>query len=114
LLLAALLVGWLPSAYSSFVIVATGSFTTSALLFAAVLLVCGVVVLTVPSLSTLFGFLGMVISTLALLGALGGFLIGTVIGCLGGLLSFAWSPPSAVTETGPAETGDDGSTAGDR
>lgn len=101
LMCAAGLVGYLPAAYGDVVVVASGSFTGSALLFAALLLLCGLVVLAVPSLSSLFGLLGMALSTVALLGALGGLLLGTLVGGLGGLLAFAWQPPA---ETGP-ETG---------
>jgi len=93
LVLSSLLTGYLPAAYDSFVFVPTGSFTTSAVLFAVLLLLCGVTVLTFPSVSGLFGFLGMLLSSLALLGALGGFVVGTVTGGLGGVLAFAWKPP---------------------
>ena len=93
LVLSAVFTGYLPAAYDRFVFVPTGRFTTSAVLFAVVLLLCGVTVMTFPSVSGLFGILGMLVSTLALLGALGGFLLGTVLGGLGGVLSFAWQPP---------------------
>ncbi|MFB6178744.1 MAG: DUF6114 domain-containing protein [Halorientalis sp.] len=93
LILSAVFTGYLPAVYDRFLIFPAGSFTTTALLFALLLLLCGVTVLTFPSVSGLFGFLGMLVSTLALLGALGGFLIGSILGGLGGVLSFAWKPP---------------------
>jgi hypothetical protein len=93
LVLSALFTGYLPAAYDRFLFFPTGSFTTTAVLFAVLLLLCGVTVLTFPAASGLVGFLGILFSTLALLGALGGFLVGTVLGGLGGVLSFAWKPP---------------------
>ena len=93
LVLSALVTGYFPAAYDQFFLFPTGRFTTTAVLFAVLLLLCGVTVLTFPSVSGLFGFLGMLISTLALLGALGGFLAGTVLGGVGSVLSFAWKPP---------------------
>lgn len=93
LVLSGLLTAYLPAAYSSFIVISTGSFTGPAVMFGVLLLLCGATVILFPEMSGLFGFLGMLIATLALLGALGGFLLGTLLGCLGGLLSFAWSAP---------------------
>jgi hypothetical protein len=110
LVLSGLLTAYLPAAYSSFIVISTGSFTGPAVMFGVLLLLCGATVILFPDMSGLFGFLGMLIATLALLGALGGFLIGTLCGCLGGLLSFAWSAPDdegggddGQSETNPAE-----------
>lgn len=97
LLVAGVLTGYLPSAYGSFVAIATGSFTGPAVLFGVAFVVCGVVALGAPSLSQLFGLLGMFLSALAVLGALGGFLVGSLLGGFGGLLTFAWTRPSGAT-----------------
>lgn len=92
LVVSAFVTGYFPAAYDRFLFFPAGRFTTTAVLFAVLLLLCGLTVLTFPSMSGLFGFLGMLLATLALLGALGGFLAGTLIGGLGGVLSFAWKP----------------------
>jgi hypothetical protein len=99
LLVSGLLTGCLPVAYRDLLFIATGPFTGSAILFGSVLVVCGLTVLTFPSMSTLVGGLGMVVSTAAILGALGGFVVGSLVGGIGGVLCFAWQPPAASTES---------------
>ncbi|MFB6164646.1 MAG: DUF6114 domain-containing protein [Haloarculaceae archaeon] len=105
LVVAALLIGYLPAEYGRFLLFATGSFTGTALLFASLILGCGLLSLAVPRLASLLGLLGMLLSTVALLGALGGFVVGTVVGGVGGLLCFAWTPPEDAvgTDAGPGD-----------
>lgn len=95
LLVAAVLTGYLPWRYERLVVIAAGSFTGPALVIALCLAACGLVVLAAPSVAGLFGLLGMALSAVAIVGALGGFLVGTLLGGLGGLLCFAWTPPAS-------------------
>ncbi|SDG09916.1 DUF6114 domain-containing protein [Halorientalis regularis] len=93
LLVAGLLTAYLPAAYDEFLLFAAGSFTGSALLFGGSLVVCGLLVFAVPSLSSVLGGLGILVATVSLFGALGGFVVGSVLGGLGGILAFAWTAP---------------------
>ncbi|WP_336000915.1 DUF6114 domain-containing protein [Halorientalis halophila] len=95
----------LPVVFERFLLFTMGSFTGSALLFGASLVVCGLLVLTVPSLSSVLGGLGIVLATVSLFGALGGLVIGSVLGGLGGVLAFAWTGDS---ERGAEGEGRDG------
>ncbi len=93
LLVAGLLTATLPVAYDDFLLFAAGSFTGSALLFGGSLVVCGLLVFAVPSLSSVLGGLGILLATVSLVGALGGFVVGSVLGGFGGILVFAWTAP---------------------
>lgn len=104
LVIAGLLTVYLPITYDHLLVIATGSFTGSALLFGALVLLCGLTVLTIPRLSTVFGLLGVLLSVVAIFGALGGFLIGSLLGGLGGVLSFAWRAPTGETDGGERTT----------
>lgn len=58
------------------------------------LLLCGVVLLRFPALHALAGIAATALSVLALLTTnLGGLLLGTGCGILGGCLAFSWAPP---------------------
>lgn len=93
LLVAALLIGYIPIHFTSELMFIGGSFTIVGLLFAVLLGFCGLAALRWPHLSTMFGVLGIALSTLSLIGALGGFLIGMVLGTAGGILCYAWEVP---------------------
>lgn len=52
-----------------------------------------------PHLSTLLGILIMFSAILSIMGAMGGFIIGTILGIIGGSLCIAWKPyPKAKKE----------------
>jgi hypothetical protein len=58
------------------------------------LLLCGVVLLRLPSLHAIVGVAATVLSVLALLTCdFGGLLAGTACGIVGGCLAFSWTPP---------------------
>jgi hypothetical protein len=69
-----------------------GSTIWAALLVGALLLVMGIVQMFVPSLSTFTGGVGMVLSLISIIVALGGFIIGMLLGLIGGALGVAWRP----------------------
>lgn len=69
-----------------------GSTIWAALLVGALLLVMGVVQMFVPSLSTFTGGVGIVLSIISIIVALGGFVIGMLLGIIGGALGVAWRP----------------------
>lgn len=55
-------------------------------------LLMGVLSYIMPRLSTLLGILAIFASVLSIMGALGGFLIGTILGIIGGSMLIAWKP----------------------
>jgi hypothetical protein len=66
----------------------------------APLLACGLVLLRLPALHSVVGILATGLSIVALLTCnIGGLLIGTACGILGGCLAFSWKPPADSTDT---------------
>ncbi|WHY79103.1 DUF6114 domain-containing protein [Neobacillus sp. WH10] len=55
-------------------------------------LLMGVLSYIMPRLSPLLGILAIFASVLSIMGALGGFLIGTILGIIGGSMLIAWKP----------------------
>lgn len=93
LLAAGLIIAYIPLALATELLFVGGSYTVIGLLFAAGVFVCGIGALLEPSQSSAFGFGGIVFSLLSLFGALGGFLVGMLLGIIGGNLCIAWTPP---------------------
>lgn len=56
-------------------------------------------------LSTLLGGAGVLFSLLSVFSALGGFVTGTVLGVVGGVICIVWQPPPADPES-PTESDD--------
>ncbi|EKN68764.1 hypothetical protein BABA_11946 [Neobacillus bataviensis LMG 21833] len=81
---------------------APGSMIVIGLLLGGLTLLMGVLGYFMPKLSTLLGIVGIFASVLSIMGALGGFLIGTILGIVGGAMMIAWKPIMA-----PADTQDD-------
>lgn len=94
----AALIAILPLQFEQLLMFTAGSFTSKGVLFAILVLLCGLSALVFPELSSVVGGLGMLLSTLSLFGALGGFVIGALLAGVGGLLVFAWQPPEDVEE----------------
>lgn len=78
---------------------APGSMIVVGLLLGGLTLLMGVLSLIMPKLSTLLGLIAILSASLSIMGALGGFLIGTVLGIIGGALCIAWKPEFALKET---------------
>jgi hypothetical protein len=74
----------------------------------AMLLLCGVGTWMTPNLRLFYGILGSLVAVYSMIGVnFGGFVIGLLLGIVGGALSIAWSPvtPAAsAVATGDAET----------
>ena len=121
LLVSGLAMGFIPVVAAGTLPFAVGSFSGSALLFAVLLMVCGLCALTFPRLSSVVGLSGMLLSVLSVFGALGGYLVGSFFGGVGGLLAFAWRAPTVeeikaqygtVDEATPPETDEEAALAG--
>ncbi len=78
----------------------------SALLIAALLLICAVSLWIRPQYRVAAGVTAILVSLVALVNSnLGGFLVGTALGLVGGALALAWAPPSADEENRGREDG---------
>jgi len=69
--------------------------------------ICGIIILvgaymvnTRPSSHTLWGIVILAVSTASLFEG-GGFLIGAILGALGGIFAITWKPPVAAGAKGP-------------
>lgn len=67
-----------------------GSLVFVGFLFGGLLLIIGILALFYPQFSTVFGIITIFISVLSIMGALGGFLIGTILGIIAGSLCIGW------------------------
>ncbi|WP_194419916.1 DUF6114 domain-containing protein [Microbacterium abyssi] len=64
------------------------------------LLLLGVLAITMPAHHVFYGVLSLAVGLYALVGVnLGGFLLGTIIACVGGVLVVAWMTPEARAES---------------
>jgi hypothetical protein len=103
LLLGGATIGYVPAQFASELLLIGGAFTVIGLVLAVAVAFCGVAALAKPRFSTVFGTLGIVFSTLSLFGALGGLLVGMVVGTAGGILCYAWEPPEGYETATLAE-----------
>ncbi|MFB6178748.1 MAG: DUF6114 domain-containing protein [Halorientalis sp.] len=97
LMLAGLIIGWVPIQFATELAVIGGAFTVIGLVFAVMVFLTGAFALARPEMSTIFGILGIALSILSLVGALGGLFVGMLIGIAGGNLCIAWQNPNPKT-----------------
>lgn len=90
LVLASLVIAWIPINIAPDTILIGETLSPIGLLFAALVFLCGIFALTRPGNADIFGVFGVLFSIFSLYGALGGFLIGTALGIIGGVLCYAW------------------------
>lgn len=67
-----------------------GSIAIIGLLFGGLITLIGIIALFFPNASKILGIFAIFLSILSVIGALGGFLFGTLIGIIGGALLMAW------------------------
>jgi hypothetical protein len=97
-IISGLIILWVP--VQLYEVAATpGSMIVVGLLLGGITLLMGVLSYIMPKLSTLLGILAILSSALSIMGALGGFLIGTILGIIGGSLCIAWNPEPGTKET---------------
>jgi hypothetical protein len=100
-ILSGLMILWVPlNLYLSTFL--PGSIAIIGLLFGGLITLIGILALFFPSASKILGIVAIFLSILSVIGALGGFLIGTVFGIIGGALLMAWvlAPAQAAVEMG--------------
>ena len=69
---------------------APGNMVVIGLIFGGLIILMGVLGYFYPKFNVVFGIVTIFLSVLSVMGALGGFLIGTILGIVGGSLSIAW------------------------
>ncbi|MGC4896154.1 DUF6114 domain-containing protein [Micromonospora sp. DT31] len=84
----------------------------AAYLVPAVLVICGVLLITTPQQRVFYALLSLLLGLVSWLTSnLGGFLIGMLLALVGGALAFAWTPTgrrvAPATVPGPREPADD-------
>lgn len=88
-ILAALIILYVPVQLFAIAFI-PGSLVFIGFLFSGFLLIVGIFSYIYPQFSTIFGVLTIFLSILSIMGALGGFIIGTIIGIIAGALCIAW------------------------
>jgi hypothetical protein len=84
LMLAGGLIGYVPLQFAFELMLVGGSYTVVGVTWAVGVFLTGAFALYRPEFSTMLGVLGVALSILSLLGALGGVLLGMVLGIVGG------------------------------
>lgn len=104
-IISGLMISWVPlNLYLSTFL--PGSIAIIGLLFGGLLILIGIVAIFFPNASKILGIFTIFLSILSVIGALGGFLFGTIFGIFGGALLMAWSlAPVKVKVTPPTEMG---------
>ncbi|MFC4618792.1 DUF6114 domain-containing protein [Camelliibacillus cellulosilyticus] len=115
-LLAGLFILWIPLQLYA-VAFAPGNFAFIGFLFGGLIIILAILGYIFPQFSIVFGVLTIFLAVLSIMGALGGLVIGTILGIIGGSLSIAWKKdvvPIKEADTGKEErqeiaaTGDSG------
>lgn len=88
-LLAGLLILYIPLQLYAIALI-PGRLVFIGFLFAGLILILGILAYIYPQFSTVFGVVTIFLSVLSIMGALGGFIIGTVLGIIGGSFLIAW------------------------
>jgi hypothetical protein len=102
-IISGLMISWVPlNLYLSTFL--PGSIAIIGLLFGGLLILIGIVAIFFPNASKILGIFTIFLSILSVIGALGGFLFGTIFGIFGGALLMAWRlAPVKVKVTPPTE-----------
>jgi hypothetical protein len=76
-----------------------GSFAFIGFLFGGLVLIMGVLSFIYPQFSTILGIITIFLSILSIVGALGGFLFGTILGIIGGALCIGYEKQAVSSNT---------------
>ncbi|WP_449619851.1 DUF6114 domain-containing protein [Robertmurraya sp. Marseille-Q9965] len=105
-ILAALIIMYIPLQLYAIAFI-PGSLVFIGFLFSGILLIIGIFTFIYPQFSTIFGVLTIFLSVLSIMGALGGFIIGTIVGIIAGALCITWDKEEVtIPEKLPSRKGD--------
>jgi Family of unknown function (DUF6114) len=76
-----------------------GSLVFVGFIFGGLVLIIGLCEYFYPQLSTFFGIATIFLSVLSIMGALGGFLLGTILGIIAGAMNIAWDKEEIDVDT---------------
>lgn len=82
-----------------------GSLVFVGFLFGGLILIDGIFAFIYPQFSTVFGVVTMFLSVLSIMGALGGFIFGTILGLIAGALCIAWEQQEVHTKSNKPDQG---------
>ncbi|MGG3467814.1 DUF6114 domain-containing protein [Neobacillus pocheonensis] len=100
-ILSGLMILWVPlNLYLSTFL--PGSIAIIGLLFGGLITLIGIIALFFPNASKILGIFTIFLSILSVIGALGGFLFGTLFGIIGGALLIAWRLGPAKVKVSPS------------
>lgn len=97
-ILSGLIILWVPAQLYQ-VSAAPGSIIFVGFFLGGFTLMMGILNYIMPKISTLLGLIAIFSSVLSIMGALGGLLIGTILGIIGGAMCVAWKPEVATKES---------------
>lgn len=92
LMLGGLVTGYVSGGVALNLLLIGGAFTSIGLVVALLMFLAGVAALSMPEESAAIGVIGVTMSLLSLLTALGGLLVGMLLGIHGGVAVWAWEP----------------------
>ncbi|UUT36329.1 DUF6114 domain-containing protein [Microbacterium elymi] len=74
-----------------------------------VLILLGALAVAMPAHHVFYGVLALAVAVYSLIGVnLGGFVLGMLLGCIGGILIVAWMPKPRAADAGTAGAADAG------
>ncbi|WP_066252338.1 DUF6114 domain-containing protein [Neobacillus drentensis] len=97
-ILSGLIILWVPAKLYELA-AAPGSILFVGFFLGGITLLMGVLSFMMQRLSTLLGVIAIFASVLSIMGALGGFFIGTILGIIGGSMLIAWKPQLGINES---------------
>ncbi|GGH85081.1 cellulose synthase/poly-beta-1,6-N-acetylglucosamine synthase-like glycosyltransferase [Pullulanibacillus pueri] len=101
-LLSGLLILWIPLQLYA-IAFAPGSMAFIGFLFGGLILILSVLLYIYPQFNILCGIIIIFLAVLSVMGALGGFLMGTLVGIIGGAMAIAWKKTTVEERTPTSE-----------
>lgn len=98
-LLAGLLILYIPLHLYAIAFI-PGTFVFIGFIFGGLTLIIGILGYIYPQFSTVFGVVTIFLSVLSVMGALGGFIVGTILGIIGGSLLIGWEKEKVTMANG--------------